>query len=260
MRDAGFDSFFTGTLEEKDFLRVCRAAEKVGIVYESIHAPFRGMNRIWEDGEAGEIWVPTLKAVVDRCREYGIGYFTLHCMNVPQFNPVDPGLQKWTETGLQRFTAVVEYAAQNGVRAAFENVEFPQYEMTELMRYLRKKVPEGLGFTWDVGHEHCYPGGIDVVDAFGDLMVGTHLHDNEGQKDPAVITWNDDCHIAPMEGTIDWAQVAARLRKVGYKGTLTIEMGKAPREALRKTEFPTDCDILEYLSFLHDRIASIAEL
>lgn len=260
IRAAGFDSFFTGMVSEADLDLICRTADEVGLVYESIHAPFGGINAIWDEGEKGEAWVPTLKAVADRCLACGIGYFTLHCMNVPQFNPADPGMQKWSELGLRRFAEVVEYAAKCGVRACFENVEFPQYEMRALLDRLRTICPEGLGITWDVGHEHCYPGGLDVVAEFGDLLVGTHVHDNNGQQDPAIITWNDDSHLLPYEGSIDFDTVAARLRSVGYRGSITIETGKAPADGLRRTPVPENCTMTQYLTMIHDRAARIAAL
>ena len=50
IRDAGFDSFFTGSFDEKqtDFFK--ENAEKLGLLYESVHAPFHGINCMWEDG------------------------------------------------------------------------------------------------------------------------------------------------------------------------------------------------------------------
>lgn len=260
IRAAGFDSFFTGFMSPAETEAVARTAAACGLEYESIHAPFGGMNAIWDEGEQGEHFVATLKSVADRCRQFGIGYFTMHCMNVPQFNPADPGLQKWSQLGLDRFAQVVDYAASVGVKACLENVEFPQYELRGLMEQLRRRCPAGLGFTWDVGHEHCYPAPLDVAEAFGDLMVGTHVHDNLGQTNPDTITWNDDSHLLPFEGNIDFARVAASLRACGYRGSITIETGKKPQDALPRTPLPDPCTLEQYLTIAHARAARLAAM
>lgn len=230
-RAAGFDTFFTGTMSEADTARFKELGEAAGLIYESIHAPFRGINCIWDEGEKGDAYVTQLCAVADLCKKFEIPYFTLHCMNVPQFNVDVSGVQRYSELGLARFRRVVEYAAECGVKACFENVEFPQFEMKCFMDAFRAEGHKALGFTWDVGHEHCYPSpGFDVVEAFGDLMVGTHIHDNYGQKDPHVITWNDDSHLLPFDGTIDYRRVGERLKNCGYTGTVTLEVSKKAKD------------------------------
>ena len=255
MCEAGFDSFFTSFMSEADTARFLNTAEQAGLRYESIHAPFRGLNCIWDEGEKGDAYVKELMAVADTCKQFGIGYFTLHCMNVPQFNIDVNGVVKWSQLGLDRFRRVVDHAGECGVKACFENVEFPQFEMKQLMDAFRKEGHEALGFTWDIGHEHCYPApDFDVAEEFGALLVGTHIHDNFGQANPHVITWNDDTHILPFDGTVDFRKVARSLKKCGYQGTLTVETG-------RKTEIVPwyrDLSIDAYLAMIHERLERIA--
>ncbi|MBO5270499.1 MAG: sugar phosphate isomerase/epimerase [Clostridia bacterium] len=227
IREAGFDSIFTSFMSAEDTARFKSLAEDAGLVYESIHAPYRGINCIWSEGEKGDDYVEELKTVADRCADSGIGYFTLHCMNVPRFNVDITGVQRYSELGLDRFRRVVEHAEACGVKACFENVEFPQFEMKCFMDAFRAEGHKSLGFTWDVGHEHCYPApGFDVAAEFGDLMVGTHVHDNFGQKDPHVITWDDDSHLLPFDGTLNYFTVARSLKACGYTGTITLETSK----------------------------------
>ena len=257
IRDAGFDSFFTGSLdrEQTEFFR--ENAEKLGLVYESVHAPFHGINCMWKEGEKGDEYVKRLCEVADICRLFDIGYFTLHCMNVPQFNNVNEGVAQWSEIGFERFRRVLYHAGECGVKACFENVEFPQFEMKRLIDAFRAENHGALGFTWDVGHEHCYPAPcFDVMDCFGDLIVGTHIHDNFAQSDKDLITWNDDTHILPFDGTIDFRKVAKKLKSRGYNGTLTLE-------TFRKTDvlpWYRDITIEKYLAMAHERAERIAAL
>lgn len=256
MKEAGFDTFFTGTMAEADTLRFRELGEKAGLRYESIHAPFRGINCMWDEGEKGDAYVAELCKVADLCRKAEIPYFTLHCMNVPQFNVDVTKPIKWSELGLERFRRVVEYAEECGVIASFENVEFPHFELKGLLEELRKGGYKSLGFTWDVGHEHCYPAvGFEVADAFGDLMVGTHVHDNFGQSDPHVITWNDDSHIPPFDGTLDYRKVGASLKKCGYTGTVTLELSK---RGIAPIPWYRDITPEELYPLLHERAERIA--
>jgi sugar phosphate isomerase/epimerase len=255
MRDAGFDSFFTSFMSEEDTARFQENAERAGLEYESIHAPFRGLNCIWDEGEKGDRFVQELMAVADTCKKFGIGYFTLHCMNVPQFNIDVSGVVKWSQLGLDRFRRVVDHAGECGVKACFENVEFPQFEMKRLMDTFRAEGHEALGFTWDIGHEHCYPApDFDVAEEFGDLLVGTHIHDNFGQANPHVITWNDDAHILPFDGTVDFRKVARSLKKCGYQGTLTVETGRKVEIVPWYRDLPIDA----YFAMIHEKLERIA--
>lgn len=254
IRDAGFDTFITGfTEDEKRTAHLLEVGEKLGLCFESLHAPYAGINCIWDAGEAGDAYAARLKRVVDTCKKFGIGYFTMHCMNVPQFNRNIKGAQKWSALGVERFRAVLDHADGCGVKACFENVEFPQFELKSLIDMFRTEGHPSLGFTWDTGHEHCYPGGLDIAEAFGDLLVGTHIHDNFGQTDPDVITWNDDCHILPFDGTVNFKKIGQALKSCGYTGSVTLEIG-------RNNAIPwyRDLSIEEFLHMAHERTLHIA--
>ena len=254
IREAGFDTFFTGFMSDEQTALFKENGERVGLRYESVHAPFGGINCMWDEGEKGDEYVRRLCAVADTCARFEIGYFTLHCMNVPQFNVDVNAPLKCSQLGLDRFERVVAYAAEKGVKACFENVEFPQFELQSLLEHMRHKGYPSLGWTWDVGHEHCYPApGFDVAEQFGDLLVGTHMHDNFGQSDPHVITWNDDSHILPFDGTVDFRRVGQALKRCGYRGTVTLETGRKP-----SIPWYRDMGIDEFLYMAHERAMHIA--
>ena len=158
------------------------------------------------------------------------------------------------EEAIELAERVVAYAAEKGVKACFENVEFPQFELRALFDHLRSKGYPSLGWTWDVGHAHCYPApDFDVAEHFGDLLVGTHMHDNFGQADPHVITWNDDSHVLPFDGTVDFRRVGASLKRCRYTGTITLETGRKPM-----IPWYRDMKIDEFLHMAHERAMHIA--
>ena len=254
IKNAGFDTFFSGgNCTENKIFSLKNEAEKVGLEFESVHAPFGGINVIWQDGDAGETYTKRLCETADICSRCGIGYFTMHCMNMPRYNVDVKEPQNLSLVGVDRFRRIIEYAEDRGVKACFENVEFPSFELKALIDTIQKYRYKSLGFTWDVGHEHCYPCEMNVIDEFGHLLVGTHIHDNFGQKDPNVITWDDDHHIPPFDGNIDYVEVANKLKSVNYNGSITLELGRDKSNPKYR-----DIQIDIYLFELHRKAALIA--
>jgi len=236
MKDCGFDIVHAGYKKEdeeseKRILNIAEMADRQGLFLESIHAPWGGINRIWNaEDEKGAAWVGRLKFAADLAKKAGCDFFTVHAANMPQFNNNGPCLNYYSEAGLNRFLEVIEYCAKLGVICSFETVEFAQLELKSLFDELRRRgIHEGVGITYDVGHWHCYPPNIDFADNFGDYVNGTHVHDNMGNKDPQVITWNDDWHLNPFDGTINWMKVGEDLKRSNYKGSIMMEGGRNGR-------------------------------
>ena len=256
--DVGFSSFFTGWVSEGDFNdRTADVAAKCGLVWESIHAPFGGITDIWKEGEKGELWVAKLKAVADTCVQYGIPYMTVHTMNAPRYNNNGPCGSRFNQLGADRFAEVVSYCGERNVKASFENVEFPQREMESLIKELEKRgLENGMAVTYDVGHWHCYPCELDFADAFGKYLIGTHVHDNFGLKDPQIITWDDDSHLLPFDGTLDYRKVGDTLRRCDYRGTITLEIS---RDRVGMPWYK-DYTVEQYFATAAERAAHVARL
>ena len=230
-KQAGFDTFFNEWCESNSNSHdiLANEAVKLGIRYESIHACFNGINCMWESGEAGDSYLERLKRCVDDATRCGVSYVTVHAMNAPKYNYENTSL--WSQLGVNRFADLLIYAEKKGTKIAFENVEFPQYQLKKLISMLREVAPKTLAFCWDVGHEHCYPAMPDrIPELYGDLIIGTHMHDNFGQKDSSVITWEDDVHIMPFDGTLNYKEVGESLKKIGYTGTVTLELVRTERQ------------------------------
>lgn len=59
---------------------------------------------------------------------------------------------------------------------------------------------------------------------YGDKLIATHFNDNLGMEDPNVVTWRDDLHLLPFDGTADWQGIMNRVARHGYEGILTFEL------------------------------------
>ena len=85
-----------------------------------------------------------------------------------------------------------------GVRIAVENLPQMQLAHTlELLSRIFERHPESqIGLCYDSGHaELADPHGFQILEAFGERLITTHLHDNHGATDD---------HLLPWDGVIDW--------------------------------------------------------
>jgi sugar phosphate isomerase/epimerase len=86
---------------------------------------------------------------------------------------------------------------------------------------------DSVGICLDVGHAHLGGDVVDAIETVAEHLVTTHLHDNHGRADE---------HLVPFEGGIDWAATVMALQKVGYEGTMLLEVEDtgSPADVLRK--------------------------
>ena len=83
-------------IEHPHFTEVMSALKKANITVDNFHAPFKNQNSIWEDGDAGDVFLAHLLRSVDYCVEYGVHLMVAHVSNgrpMPQINKI----------GLERF-------------------------------------------------------------------------------------------------------------------------------------------------------------
>ena len=209
-RSLGFDAIFTGC--DDDLLKTekyAKTAYEKGLFYESLHAPFDGINSLWQKGEDGDVMLSRVCSCIERCGKYNIPVAVVHLSsgeNAPHI----------CDIGKERYDAIVDCAVKNGVTVAFEN----QRKLANLafVMELYKDV-SNVRFCWDVGHEHCFTGGKEFMPFFGDKLVYTHIHDNYCE-------YNGDMHMIPFDGKIDFSRVAEHIRRSDFSGTLTLEIFK----------------------------------
>ena len=112
MAELGFSATFSGDKDEAYHYALANDLAEFGIEYETIHAPFDGINAMWQDD--GEGMYNRLAHTIDMCALSGAGIAVVHLSsgeNAPSLNDV----------GMARYTRLVEYAQKKGVRIAFEN-------------------------------------------------------------------------------------------------------------------------------------------
>lgn len=208
--DFGFDliEFSTTQLGEYDYTTVARLARQTGIGV-SLHA--------WGDlaqmrpREA----VEELEYLLEVCRHMTARHLILHL-----------GSHAQPAIGLERLAqscrAVAATCEETGVIVCLENhYPYDYHGLNELggvpedFRFIFEFAPSpALGFCLDYGHAHMSRNTPEFLQQLGPKLAYTHIADNLGE--------NDD-HLAPEDGTIDWPDVLGQTLATGFRGPFTIE-------------------------------------
>ena len=205
--DLGFTATFSMAKDYEKMEQLGTLCAAHNIRFDTLHAPFDHINDIWLAGEGGDRMLAELKDCVDKCLVVGAPIAVVHLSS--KMNP--PTI---TDIGRGRFGELVAHAQKKGVKIAFEN----QRKLFNLAWAFETFKPEdGVGFCWDCGHENCFTPGMQFMPLFGSRLICTHLHDNLG-------IFNDDRHMLPFDGGVDFDRVARQIRESGFEGTLMLEV------------------------------------
>jgi sugar phosphate isomerase/epimerase len=211
----GFRGTFTGWNPEKTE-EWANAAARCGLIYQSIHSPFSGdcnVSHLWQKGEAGRAVADQLIACVEDCARFDIPVMVIHpFIGFEDHTP--------TQVGLDNYRRVVEVANKLGVTLGFENVEGEEYLAALMKEFWNEPC---CGFCLDTGHEQCYNGGKDMLALYGDKLCHTHFNDNLGVYDPK-LTWENDLHLLPFDGIVNFSGVMERIEKTPYRGLINFEL------------------------------------
>ena len=179
-------------------------ARKVGLFVENIHTEVENTNLLWQDKLGWEDVLNRYLSNIEDCYTHQIPTMVLHLTsgkNTPEMNII----------GIERIKCLVERAERRNVNIALENVRKPEY----LDFVFASVSSDKLKFCYDSGHANCFSKKDDLLDKFGGKLVSLHLHDNDGV---------DDQHKMPGEGTINWKNIACKLKHCGFAGSISLEV------------------------------------
>ncbi|MBQ9544724.1 MAG: sugar phosphate isomerase/epimerase [Clostridia bacterium] len=215
LAETGFDGFFSGWSGKESLAEYRRLAGETGLFYQSVHAPFSKVRDIWHgEKDDAESALGELTRCLEDCAACDVPITVCHAFI--GFEDHSPN-----EAGVARFERLVRRAAQVGVKIAFENTEGTEY--LDAVMEMAAAYPQAAGFCWDTGHEKCYNRSQDMPGRYPGKLIATHINDNLGVSDPGgKITWLDDLHLLPFDGTVDWENAARRLKD--FDGPLTFEL------------------------------------
>jgi sugar phosphate isomerase/epimerase len=110
------------------------------------------------------------------------------------------------------------FAAQRGVEVLLENIPNAFSTAARLNDFLAQTHLD-LKYCFDIGHAHMSNGVEAEFELMKDRIRSTHLHDNDGQE---------DLHLFPRKGTIDWTRAIRLLTSRPEQYPLLLELKELP--------------------------------
>lgn len=117
-----------------------------------------------------------------------------------------------------------------GVRVAVEVIPNELSRAPSLVHFVEEVLDAGgPGICLDFGHAHMDGDLVEAIETVSGHLMATHVHDNRGRTDD---------HLVPFEGTIDWPSALTAVQKVGYDGTLLLEIAAhgSAKDTLQKAQ------------------------
>ncbi len=159
--------------------------------------------------------VEILKNWLNMFLAIGIKSAVLHCDRVAD-EPDTPKLEK-----LERNAAVIKQLTDHlkgtSLTLCLENLCGCSIDADELLWYIDKIGSDNLGICLDTGHLNMKDGDqVGFIRKAGKYLKALHIADNEGERDQ---------HMMPFgRGNVDFIEVVAALKEIGYKGLFNMEI------------------------------------
>lgn len=204
--DVGFESFFLSCGVTEQYDRIpdwSKYAKNLNICFEAVHAPSHMVDYVWSECNETEFYRKKTKQIIDYCSIAEISKLVLHTGTNSLLRP--------TQTGLEFWHNLENYAEQKNVSLCYENANTP-----DLFEAVANNVGGFHGICHDVGHQLCYTPDKDYLSTYGNKIRYTHIHDNFGS--------GSDLHFLPYDGIFDWKNYFFTMEKIGYDGAFNLEL------------------------------------
>lgn len=219
LKNEGFSAISPVWTPELPLGELYEAAQKHGMVIQSLHAPHGDKSCLWDSkNPKSTVIEESILRCIDDCARFHVPVTVLH------------GWEGFTYTFREEnldfsvFDRIVDHAEKKGVSIAFENLEGEEFLHALMARYQDRP---HIGFCWDSGHDRCYPHKEDCLKAFGQRLIMTHLNDNRGLRtSDGSFDAADDLHFLPYDGKIDWEQTMLRFQGLPRQEILNFEIKK----------------------------------
>lgn len=193
------------------------ALKKNNITVEQIHGPWRFPPQDATEDDRAERFGKMTKSLA-LAKFFEAKYVALHPI-MPFGAESSEKPEEVYEINKRFHTALASVAEKLGVTVCLENMPFREFPLssTESIIALIKDINSpALKFCFDTGHALYYGESVAeaVKTAGSEYLRILHVHDNCG---------DEDSHLPPYEGVIDWAEFVETLYNVGYDGVMNLE-------------------------------------
>lgn len=158
------------------------------------------------------VYLPKVKQIVSIMPELEMGLLTIHLWMDRRFVRDEAIFYKVKVLG-----ELTAWARDQGVVLCLENLSERDEDLLGAMKALPL-----LNLTLDVAHAQLLTDqnrSLALMQGFPERIRHIHLHDNRGGDSP-----EDDLHLPPGEGDVDFNVIFKELNSIGYDGTMTLEL------------------------------------
>ena len=206
--------------ELKEILdRELRAARRAGITISQVHGPWRSPPRDAVPEDRAERMEKMKRAVVITAL-LQCPYVVIHPIMPYGTEDIAAGRAEDTRAlNLAFFKELVAFAKGYDVTVCLENMPCRDFSLAtpeQILSFVREVDDDHFGICLDTGHVAFIPGlsAGEEVRRLGKYIKVLHLHDNMG---------DNDRHLSPMDGIIDWPDLLQALKEIGFSGVLSLE-------------------------------------
>ena len=152
---------------------------------------------------------------IEVCQVLGIQNIVVHPGDNKEFDQ-----ETYTAKNLEFFSEFIPTMEATGVNVLIENSSkelrncYCMDTGEELKAFIELLNHPQFKVCWDTGHANLQGAQYDHIVALGDLLAGIHISDNLGE---------DDNHMMPYQGVVNFDEVMSALVKIDYKGVFTFE-------------------------------------
>ena len=171
-----------------------QTAKQLNLPIDNVHLTGSRTSTIWYPGTEGDEVVDRYCHEIDVSLNAGVKQGVVHVtwgLETPPLN----------DLGLERLKRIIAHAEKTGYVIGFEN-SVSHLHNEALFGSIQS---EAVRFTFDSGHWNEFCPDIDIYRRYNDLMIITHLNDNDGVH---------DMHVIPFDGCCDFAKLAPYLKRM----------------------------------------------
>ena len=188
------------------------SGETLGLFYLG-HGPREGDPNDLNNLE--KTYLPKILAIMSLMNRLSVNLLTIHMWLDPRFVHEEIILYK-----IKLLQRIIRYATEAGITICLENLS----EWAIHLERLFETLPQ-LNMTLDLGHAQLLTKGnrsLEFLEKYPERIKHIHLHDNRGGD-----THQDDLHLPPGQGIINFDKIFRKLREMDYSQTITLELKPA---------------------------------